>query len=184
MAARRKYNEIDEDRLDANLSSLEELGLRIAAADASGLAYNELKQYCRENPDYEALCQEALERYRVRFIREAEARALVGYEKPIIGGQFRDEVVATERVVSDRLLELFLKRGPHEERFTEKQELTVTGGVDLKKEFEFHKLTPTSRKALRAALETIKAENEARAQLGESSVFVDASTPGTTGDED
>lgn len=177
MSANRQYNELDDERLAAYLMSLEECGMYIVAADACGIPYREIKDCRDQNPVFQEMCHDALERYRVRFIREAQTRALEGYEKPIIGGRNRDEVVATERVVSDRLLELFLKRGPHEERFTEKQELTVSGGVDLKKEFEFHKLSKKSRKALREALTVIKSENELAA-------LTDGSTPGSDEGDD
>lgn len=170
MAARREYNPLTEELLQDYLDALEKCGKYIVASDAVGIRYGEIKTFRDQNPEYNTLCLEAVERYRVRFLEEAERRALEGFERPIIGGRERDQVVAVERVVSDRLLELFIKRGSHDERFTEKQDLTVTGGLDLKKEFEFHKMSKTARRALRSALEVIKSENEKQ--------LTDGATPG------
>jgi hypothetical protein len=136
----------------------------VAAADAVCCYINDVRDYRRANPNFQDLCELALERYRSTFILEAQRRAVEGYEVPIIGGRNRDEVVAKERRFSDRLLELFLKRGK-DDSFRDKQELTVNGGLDLKAEMDLSTLSQRARVKLRELLEIIN-EDEANRTLG------------------
>lgn len=159
----RKFNDFDDAAKEAYIAALGECGMYIPAADSLGLKYAETRLYRNDNPEYQEACFEALERYRERFLREAEERALKGFYKPIMGGRERDRVVGEERVVSDRLLELFIKRGPRDERFTDKQEVTVSGGLDVQKQFEFHKMSKEARKKMRDLLMQLK-EDEVNAE--------------------
>lgn len=64
----------------------------------------------------------ALERHRQSIYAAAVQRAVHGYEVPVIGGQFKDEIVAYERRYSDTLAALLLKR-----HFQEFRDAAATG---------------------------------------------------------
>jgi hypothetical protein len=64
------------------------------------------------------------------LVHEARRRALEGTDKPIVGGKNKDEIVAYEKVYSDRLHELLLKAYRREEFGDQlKSQVSVTGGV-------------------------------------------------------
>ena len=160
--ANRKRLKFNEGMWAKYCESLEGCGQYIAAADSIGVSYPETFRARKENPDFAALCEEALERYRGQFVSEAQRRALEGYKEPIIGGQFRDEVVAEKTIYSDKLLELFLKRSK-DGGFTDKQEVTMSGGFDIKQEMDLSSLSKKARKMLRELLNQINLDNANKA---------------------
>ena len=136
---------------------LEATGQYIVAADALGVSYRKTYIARSEFPELQQMCDEALERYRSKFIAEAQRRAVEGYTVPIIGGQYRDEIVAEERRYSDRLLELFLKRAP-DGSFVERRAVTVDGSMQLRQQFDLSKLSKKARRFLRNLLEQLKVD--------------------------
>ena len=158
----RKYNLFCEEFFDQYLTTLSETGLYIRAADSVGCDPDEVRKYRQENPEFQALCNLAFEDYRAVFIEAAKVRAVQGYEVPIVGGKERNEIVAHETRYSDRLMELFLKRSP-DGSFTDKQEVKVTGGMDIKQELNLQALSKRARAKLRELLEIINEDTANRA---------------------
>ena len=99
----------------AFLFAVAELGSDQAAADAVGCSVSGLKRHTDANlscfdPEFTEAWGEAKERFNATLLNAAFSRAVNGWQEPIIGGEFRDEVVAHKPMFSDRLLELLLKR--------------------------------------------------------------------------
>lgn len=160
----RVWNTFGEEFFAPYLEVLEKTGLYIRAADAVGCRPIDCEFYRKDHPEFEELVQEALERFRAGIVEEAHRRAVIGVEKPIIGGRNRDEIVAKEVVHSDRLMELFLKRGKSED-FRDKQEVTLNQG-DWRSEMDLRSLSTRARAKLRELLEIINEDDAAR-QLGQ-----------------
>ena len=82
-----------------------------AACDALGIkSMAKAKRYIDRNPDFFEEVEAAADRHRQGLYAHAVQRATVGHMKPIIGGKDKDQIVGYERVVSDSLLTLLLKR--------------------------------------------------------------------------
>lgn len=84
-----------------------------SACDAIGLARastSTINKLLDDDADFCEDMQAAYDRHRQAIYDSAYRRAVYGYDKPIIGGREKDTVVATERVYSDTLAALFLRR--------------------------------------------------------------------------
>ena len=83
----------------------------------------------KNNPEFAEMMAEAQMEYRDKIAAEVYRRAVEGWDVPIVGGQFKDQVVAHERKFSDRLLEMEAKRV--DPGYREKQTVNVgqQGGV-------------------------------------------------------
>lgn len=105
------------------------LGRYSHAARAVGVSNTTIKFHEKNNPDFGEMVAEAQQEYRDRIAAEVYRRAVEGWDVPIVGGQWKDKVVAHERKYSDRLLEMEAKRV--DPGYREKQTLNVGqhGGV-------------------------------------------------------
>lgn len=63
----------------------------------------------RDDPDFRARYDAAIAAGTAVLEAEAVRRAVEGVDRPLIGGRFKDEVVAYERVYSDNLLTFLLR---------------------------------------------------------------------------
>ncbi len=147
------------------LDSLRKTGLWIKSARSLGCDPEEVRDYRKNNPAFEALCKAAAEEFRESYIETAYKLGVTGYKKPIIGGKDRNEVVAEETVYEPSVLCALLKQNP-DGTFTDRQEVTLKGAVDIKAEMDLAALSTKARKMLRELLEQVNADNEAR-QRGE-----------------
>jgi hypothetical protein len=92
------------------LYELRRTGLMYRAAELVGVSSSVIDNARKKEPEFAAAVLEAKNRFVDEvLITEAHRRAVKGVERPIIGGRYRDEVVATEVVYSDSLLSLLLK---------------------------------------------------------------------------
>lgn len=90
---------------------LEVTGSLRAAADALGIrSLGKVKAYMSRDIDFQEQCEAAADRHRQSLYAHAIQRATTGYQKPIIGGKDKDQIVGYETVVSDSLLKLLLQR--------------------------------------------------------------------------
>jgi hypothetical protein len=125
----------DPDAQDLFCEVIELTGSLRAACDALGLVSTaKVKRYIDRNPDFAELVEASAQRHRDSLYAHGLQRATVGYLKPIIGGPDKDQIVGYERVVSDSLLALFLKRHFVEFREAGKapaQNLTVNTGPQV-----------------------------------------------------
>lgn len=175
----RNYNLIEESLFPKFFQALETTGRYSTAARAVGWSQIELSRYRHQNPEFQVLCDLALEGYTDVFIAEAKRRAVDGTKKPIVGGRERDKIVAYEEMFSDRLMELFLKRG--DPTFNEKSKLEIEGGVSVREEMNLRDLSPRARAKLRELLEIVQEDNmlaeaaiEEKRALLESGQVIDA----------
>ena len=105
------------------------LGRVTHAARASGISPLTVKAAEKNDPAFAEMVGLAQMEYRDKIAAEVYRRAVEGWEVPIVGGQWKDQVVAHERRYSDRLLELEAKRV--DSGYREKQALNIgqAGGV-------------------------------------------------------
>lgn len=101
-------------------------GCRALCAEAVGISYGTLYEHIKKDPEFAQGFEDAIQ----SFIDEnlyfpALKRARDGVERPIIGGKFKDEVVAHERVYSDSLMLAMLKSTRPE--FKDKSDAGPTG---------------------------------------------------------
>ncbi len=165
MARPRYTNPFTEELIVPYLEALEKTGQYIRAADAVQVQYKETVAYRKENPEFQELCNEAMERFSSQFIDAARNRAVDGWKEPIVGGRERNEIVAHKINYSDRLLELFLKRSPSG-AFTDKQEVVIVDGVQMRSDMDYSTMSTRARKLFRELLEVLNEDNYKRA-MGE-----------------
>lgn len=105
------------------------LGRVTHAARAAGISPLTVRNMEKNNPEFAEMMAEAQMEYRDKIAAEVYRRAVEGWDVPIVGGQFKDQVVAHERKFSDRLLEMEAKRV--DPGYREKQTVNVgqQGGV-------------------------------------------------------
>lgn len=150
------------------LEILELTGNARAALDALGIVTPEaINTHIQRDPAFAERIQIAVERHRQKIYAAAFQRAVHGYEVPIVGGQFKDEIVAYERRYSDSLMALLLKR--HFPEFREAgasstTKVTVNNQPVLK--VDVSALPKKKRDALRLFLEKTDGE-ELENQLAE-----------------
>lgn len=125
------------------LDAYAELGHWAPALREAQLPWRVVRNWMLSDPEFAEEVEFAKQRYVGNLCRAAHQRAVEGWEVPIVGGQFRDEVVAHERRYSDRLLEVMLKR--HDPNFREnvkvEQTTTVNGSVSHKHELNLSGLS-------------------------------------------
>lgn len=85
-------------------------GLLYLTAERVGVAPRTVQEHRKADPEFNAQYEAAHEAWiDENLVLPALHRGRNGVEEPIIGGKFRDEVVATKRVYSDHLLSLALR---------------------------------------------------------------------------
>jgi hypothetical protein len=100
----------DLDRQTRFCEEFAKHGRKKQSADVAGVSIATIQRYLSADPIFKDMFAEAQATYRDHVAEEVYRRGVTGIEKPIIGGQFRDEIICYEKVYSDRLLELEAKR--------------------------------------------------------------------------
>ena len=94
-------------------------GCKQLCLNAIGVAEITHQKHTQSDPNYKAAYKEAHRTFiEQNMFIPALKRARDGVEKPIIGGKFRDEIVAKERVYSDALMLAMLRA--HDRKFRDK----------------------------------------------------------------
>lgn len=160
-----KHEPFGPDLWEPYAAALEQLGSTLKAADCLNVSRRVVWAAREKHPEFDQLCQDALERYRFAFVNEARRRAIDGVPEPIIGGKNRDEIVAEVQKYSDRLLECFLKRAPGENgSFVQSGTTAVqTTNINIAAHFDVTVLSPEARRLLRRLLEQIKYDQDLKA---------------------
>jgi len=158
-----RFQEFTEELHELYLQTLEETGTYIRACDSVGCDQRQLQIYRRDNPEFQELCNYALQRYRDAFVTEAARRAQYGHRIPVIGGPHKNEVVATKLEYSDRLLELFLRKGDRPDFSDNKTEVVMAGQLEIQSALDIRSLSKASRKLLRSLLEQMEEDHVNRA---------------------
>src|SRR3546814_6228719 len=99
------------ERKAAFLAELARHGIAVRAARAASPqsaqgALSTFKNERQRDPEFAAAWEEALDTARAEVDHEIYRRAVEGYDEPVYGGKYREQVVGTVRKYSDRLLEL------------------------------------------------------------------------------
>src|SRR3546814_20219573 len=91
---------------DVCSSDLAVRAARAASPQSAQGALSTFKNERQRDPEFAAAWEEALETARAEVDHEIYRRAVEGYDEPVYGGKYREQVVGTVRKSSDRLLEL------------------------------------------------------------------------------
>lgn len=155
----------DPDAQDLFCETIELTGSLRAACDALGIVSTaKVRRYIDRNPDFAELVEAAAQRHRDALYAHGLQRATVGYLKPVIGGKDKDEIVAYERVVSDSLLALYLKRHFVEFREASKApaatNVTVNNGPQINIKATTRSMSAEDRERLREILNKNKPEGD------------------------
>jgi hypothetical protein len=145
------------------LDALAQYGHLGRAADVVGCDPREIRYARRDDPHFDALCVAAMEKFNAHIHEIAYDRAVNGVQVPIIGGRFRDEVVAFETRYSDSLLRAFLLKTNPE--FAETKKIEVSGGIELVQTFEYSSFSKDIRAKLREILVILIAERRGQEEL-------------------
>lgn len=102
---------LSPERKAAFLAELTRHGIAMRAARAASPhsltgAASTFKEERERDPDFAAAWDEAIEVARAEIEHEIYRRSTEGYDEPVFGGRYKEEVVGTIRRYSDRLLEL------------------------------------------------------------------------------
>jgi len=99
------------------------------AAMIAGVSSSTIREHLNRDPDFLAAWEIAREQYCDHVTALVEKRGFEGIEEPILGGKYKDQVVAHKRVFSDSLAMMHAKRYVPEYREKQQLDMTVTGGV-------------------------------------------------------
>jgi len=147
---------ITDDTKQRFLFALSEVGNESEAALIAGCSASGIRRHADpEAPCFDPEFAEAWANARESFIaslhRAAVKRATDGWLEPIIGGEFRDQIVAHKPMFSDRLLEVLLKRYDH--NYRERVDINHNKNVVHTHKLDLSTLNPETRKLARAILE-------------------------------
>ena len=107
----------------AFLAALAEVGNITQAAEIAGLDRKTHYIWMKNDPDYPALYEEAMEQAADRLEQEARRRAVEGVEEPVF---YQGKQVGTIRKYSDTLL-IFLLKGARPEKYAERYDQRISG---------------------------------------------------------
>lgn len=94
-------------------------GRKYLCAERVGVSYTTVDDHLKRDPEFAIAFEGARQAWiDENLIGPALERAIKGTKKPLIGGQFRDQVVAHERVYSDSLMSMMLRA--HRPEFKDK----------------------------------------------------------------
>lgn len=108
-------------------------GLLAKSAHALGISHHTVETHRREDPLFKQATEQALALYRDSIEQEVHARAITGWQEPVVYqgkvSENEDGTPVTVLKKSDRLLELHAKRHINEYRDKFEGEINIKGGV-------------------------------------------------------
>jgi len=119
----------DDDAKLIFLRAFAEHGRMTEAAFAANVTGACVNNHLKIDPDFLAAFQEAKAIYRDKFIKHAQNLMFDGVDEPILGGRFKDEVVAHKRVYPLNLIAMEMRRVEPEYKERTEVDMTVNGGV-------------------------------------------------------
>lgn len=125
-ASRLKF---DDDAKDIFLAHFAQTGLMGASAQAAGVAHQTVRGHLELDPDFNEAYLEAKELYKKRILDHARTLILDGVDEPIIGGQFKDEVVAYKKVYPTNLIAMEMRKVDPDYKERQEIDLKAGGGV-------------------------------------------------------
>ena len=143
----------NDERKQAYIAALEQDGEHTFARLAVGVSDSTVTSHRREDGDFDQACEDALHRYRKKFIDELVRRGVNGVGKPVF---HNGEIVGHVTEYSDRLLMEHLK--VIDRRYRDKLEIDMAAHITTT-DLELDKLQPESRVLLQQILEIEAAAN-------------------------
>lgn len=101
--------EITEQKKAELIGAVEELGMLEAAASEVGLTVTMIQEAATRDPRLVVDLELAKGRYKASILRRLSHLAFNGFEKAIVGGRNRDEILGTDVIPSDKALELLAR---------------------------------------------------------------------------
>lgn len=96
------------------------------ACQAAGVSFRTVKAHIENDPEFAELVEEAKEFYKSRVLQHAQRLMLDGMREPIIGGQFKDEVVGEKIFYPIQLIAMEMKKVDPD--YKDRQEIEHKGG--------------------------------------------------------
>lgn len=106
---RKPYVEFTPERRALYVEHVREFGTLWSAARLAGVTEETAQTHRRQDKEFAAQVEAAKQENTDQLVQEAQRRALSGTKKPIVGGPFKDQIVAHEMVYSDALMALILR---------------------------------------------------------------------------
>lgn len=119
----------DDAAKSMSLEMFSKTGRMSDAAMVAGVSASTIREHLSRDQEFSAAWEIAREQYCDHVTALVEKRGFEGIEEPILGGKYKDEVVAHKRIYSDSLAMMHAKRYVPEYREKQQMDLTVTGGV-------------------------------------------------------
>ena len=119
----------DDAAKSMSLEMFSKTGRMSDAAMIAGVSSSTIRDHLSRDQEFSAAWEIAREQYCDHVTALVEKRGFEGIEEPILGGKYKDEVVAHKRVFSDSLAMMHAKRYVPEYREKQQLDMTVTGGV-------------------------------------------------------
>lgn len=102
-------------------------GCRALCAEAVGISMHTVYDHMKRDPEFAQAFEDAIQAFiDENLFAAALKRARDGVERPIIGGKFKDEIVAHERVYSDSIMLAMLRA--HRPEFKDKADAGAAPG--------------------------------------------------------
>lgn len=102
--------ELTPERKLIVLDEMRKTGFQVISAEMAGVTPRTVQQHLSRDKEFAEAYQAALDFHTENvYVRAAEARAIEGVRKPIIGGKDRDQIVTHVREYSDTLLQTLMK---------------------------------------------------------------------------
>ena len=141
---------LSEIRKNDLIEAVMTIGDIYAAAADIGITRSTLTKAKEEDPSLEDDLEIAVGRYKATILRRLQSLALNGWEKAVLGGRNKDQVVATDTIPSDKAMELLAKMHFADEmalvtrQRIQKQEIPAGSAAKV----NFDQLTRTERRQL------------------------------------
>lgn len=123
-----RLENITVEQVERFFGHLEKNGVLYRAAELAGLSYQTINRLKKDDEDFKALVNEAMQVYREVLEQEAHRRAVTGWDEPVFS-QKTGEKIGTVKRYDSKLLELMLKRHIPEFREKFEGEIKISGGV-------------------------------------------------------
>lgn len=151
--------EVLEEMWPQIAASIAEFGNFSIAADSVGTSASKIKNRMILDTDFRNLIEDALLTFSAKIEQEALRRAVDGYDVPVFGGRFKDEIVGYERKYSDSLMSMMLKR--NDPSYRDKQTIEVQKQTTIRHEVDFGALPKEMRGNLKDMLQKMVAARQA-----------------------
>jgi hypothetical protein len=99
------------------------------SAHAAGVCWQTVANHLKADPEFEEQYKQAQYHYQDRLEMVAQEVGQEGILEPIVGGKFKNEIVAHKRVIAPNILAMQLRRSNPEYREKQEIDLNHRGGV-------------------------------------------------------